>query len=400
VSDGFSSEPSLTRPARNFYNNRMTPTPDVLVIGGGIIGLSTAYFLADAGRRVHVLDKGEFGREASWAGAGILPPGDPAFAVSPVDRLRAWGVSRFAAFSSQLRTLTGIDNGYRACGGIEFLTAEDRYAVELWRVQRVRCERLSERELQSLEPDVRFVPDAEAWHLPDCAQVRNPRHMQALVAACRAKGVTLTPHAEFRAWDRTDDRVTAVTLATGERLTAGQFLLASGAWAEGGLAALGVRLGVKPVRGQLVLFRCPTPPFTRVLMCGKRYLVPRDDGRVLVGSTEEPDAGFEKANTPAGIDELKRFAFDLCPMLRDAEVEMTWAGLRPGSPDGWPYLGPVPGVANVFCAAGHFRAGVQLSLGSARLVTDLLTVNESELPADAFRLDRPPASAEPSAFRS
>jgi glycine oxidase len=166
------------------------------------------------------------------------------------------------------------------------------------------------------------------------------------------------------------------------------------------VAALGVRLGVKPVRGQMVLFRAPRPPFTRVLMSGKRYLVPRGDGRVLVGSTEEPEAGFDKANTPAGIEELRRFAFELCPELREAEIEATWAGLRPGSPDGWPYLGPVPGVANVFCAAGHFRAGVQLSLGSARLMTDLLTGIRSELPADAFRLDRPPVSAERSAFRS
>ncbi len=378
----------------------MTPSPDVLVIGGGIIGLTTAYFLADAGRRVHVLDKGEFGREASWAGAGILPPGDPAFAASPVDRLRAWGVSRFAAVSAELRERTGLDNGYRVCGSIEFLPAEDRYAVGLWQDQRIRCEALSAAALAAVEPGVRSVPDTEAWHLPECAQVRNPWHLRALVAACQASGVTLTPNAEFREWVRTGDRVTAVTLAAGERLSAGQYLLASGAWAEGGLAALGVRLGVKPVRGQIVLFRCPTPPFTRVLMSGKRYLVPRADGRVLVGSTEEPEAGFEKANTAEGIEGLKRFAFDLCPTLRDAEVEQTWAGLRPGSPDDLPFLGPVPGVENVFCAAGHFRAGVQLSLGTARLMTDLLTGTASELPVEAFRLDRPATPLAPSAFRS
>ncbi len=397
MSDGFSSEPSLTLPARTFYNTRMATSPDVLVIGGGIIGLTTAYFLADAGRRVEVLDKGEFGREASWAGAGILPPGDPAFAATPVDRLRAWGVSRFAAFSGELQARTGIDNGYRVCGGIEFLTAEDRYAVELWQQQRIRCERLTD---NRLEPRVRFVPDTEAWHLPDCAQVRNPWHLRALIAACQSAGVALTPHAEFRGWERTGNRVSAAILTNGERRSAGQFLLASGAWADAGLAALGVRLGVTPVRGQIVLFRCPQPPFTRVLMHGKRYLVPRADGRVLVGSTEEPEAGFEKANTADGIADLTRFAFDLCTALREAEIEQTWAGLRPGSPDGLPFLGPVPGVENVFCAAGHFRAGVQLSLGTARLMTDLLTGTASKLPAEAFRLDRPATPLAPSAFRS
>ena len=189
----------------------MTPSPDVLVIGGGIIGLTTAYFLADAGRRVHVLDKGEFGQEASWAGAGILPPGDPAFAATPLDHLRAWGVSRFAAVSAELREQTGLDNGYRVCGGIEFLPAEDRYAVELWKDQRIRCEPLSAAALAAVEPRVRPVPDTEAWHLPDCAQVRNPWHLRALVAACRANGVTLTPFAEFRDWERTGDRVTVST---------------------------------------------------------------------------------------------------------------------------------------------------------------------------------------------
>ena len=375
----------------------MEPSPDVLVIGGGIIGLTTAYFLAEAGRRVEVLDKGEFGREASWAGAGILPPGDPAFAATPVDRLRAWGVSRFAAFSRELQSRTGIDNGYCVCGGIEFLAAEDRYAIDLWRQQRIRCERLTD---NRLEPRVRFVPETEAWHLPDCAQVRNPWHLRALIAACRSAGVTLTPHAEFRDWERTANRVSAALLTNGERRSAGQFLLTSGAWAEGGLETLGVRLGVKPVRGQIVLFRCPTTPFTRVLMHGKRYLVPRSDGRVLVGSTEEPDAGFIKANTADGIADLTRFAFDICPALQDVEIETTWSGLRPGSPDDLPFLGPVPGAENVFCAAGHFRSGVQLSLGTARLMTDLLIGTASELPAEAFRLDRPMVPHAPSAFRS
>lgn len=373
---------------------------DVLVIGGGVIGLTAAYFLADAGRRVAVLDRGELGREASWAGAGILPPGDPAFAATPLDQLRAWGVSRFARFSTELRERTALDNGYRVCGGIEFLTGEDRYAVGLWKAQNIRCEHLKESALAALEPGVPGIPDAEVWLLPDCAQVRNPWHLRALVAACRAKGVELMPNTEFRGWERTGDRVTAIVLAHGERLSAGQYLLASGAWAETGVAALGVRLGVKPVRGQIVLYRCPTPPFTRVLMHGKRYLVPRDDGRVLVGSTEEPEAGFEKANTAEGIAELKRFAESVCPALRGAEVEKTWAGLRPGSPDDLPFLGPVPGVANVFCAAGHFRAGVQLSLGTGRLMADLLTGTPGELPAEPFRLDRPASPAMPSAFRS
>jgi glycine oxidase len=149
-----------------------------------------------------------------------------------------------------------------------------------------------------------------------------------------------------------------------------------------------------------VLFRCTRPPFTQIVMHGKRYLVPRPDGRVLVGSTEEPEAGFEKANTPQGVQELKQFAFDLCPALRDAEVEKTWAGLRPGSPDGLPFIGPVPGRQNVFAAVGHFRAGVQLSIGTAMLIQSWLTGADCPIPADSFRLDRPPDKTSRPAFRS
>ena len=104
-------------------------------------------------------------------------------AAFSLDHLRAWGVSRFAAVSAELREQTGLDNGYRVCGGIEFLPAEDRYAVELWKDQRIRCEPLSAAALAAVEPRVRPVPDTEAWHLPDCAQVRNPWHLRALVAA-------------------------------------------------------------------------------------------------------------------------------------------------------------------------------------------------------------------------
>jgi len=219
-----------------------------------------------------------------------------------------------------------------------------------------------------------------AYLLPDFAQVRNPWHLRALTAACQRVGVTLRPHTPF----------------TREHLRPHRpALVASGAWA-GELFDIPVR----PVRGQIVLFRCHRLPFTHVLMHGKRYLVPRPDGRVQVGSTEEPEAGFEKANTLEGVEGLKAFAFEMCPELRHAEVEKTWAGLRPGSPDGLPYIGPVPGTANVFAAVGHGRAGVQNSIGTALIVRELLAGVPSGLPINAFQLDRVPDKTSRPAFRS
>ncbi len=381
------------------YNTLMGKHPDVLVIGGGIIGLTSAYLLAKAGLAVEVLDKGDLGREASWAGAGIIPPGNPDRAATPIDKLRAIGSARFPDLSAELRELTGIDNGYLRCGGIEFLRPEDGYATALWSAEGIPHRELGADELRRAEPNVEPPPETTPYLLDTCAQVRNPRHLRALIASCERIGVRLSPGTEVAGWAIDSGGVRGVRTGAGTR-SAGRYLVAAGAWAEALLASLGCRPGVRPVRGQIVLFRSWPGVVSRVMMASKRYLVPRSDGRILAGSTEEPEAGFEKANTPEGVRGLTEFARRLVPKLADAEVEKTWAGLRPGSPDGMPFIGPVPGHPNVLVAAGHFRAGVQLSIGTAEIVRDIITGTPPAIPVDAFRLDREPDVTARPAFRS
>jgi glycine oxidase len=218
--------------------------------------------------------------------------------------------------------------------------------------------------------------------------------------------VRLRPGTPVEGWLSLGRRVTGVRLKGGEMVAAGMTILAAGAWSEILLIQLGHAPGVHPVRGQIVLFRTSPPGcellpgFGPILMTGKRYFVPRDDGGVLVGSTEEPEAGFEKQTTAAGVAELLAFATERIPALAQAEVEKTWAGLRPGSADGLPYIGPVPGWDGVLVATGHFRAGVQLSVGTAQLLTDLLTGRPPCVPLEAFRLDRTPDFTTRPAFRS
>jgi glycine oxidase len=197
-----------------------------------------------------------------------------------------------------------------------------------------------------------------------------------------------------------DDRVLSVRLQDGTRREAGQFLIAAGAWADRLLYPLECFAPIRPVRGQIVLLRSPAPPFHNILLWGKNYLVPRDDGRVLVGSTEEPEAGFVKQTTADAVAELIHFAMETVPVLGEAEVERAWAGLRPGSADGMPYLGQVPGYRNVFLAAGHFRAGIQLSTGTALLLTECMTGRRPSVALDAFRPNREPAFDYSPAFRS
>ena len=371
---------------------------DVAIIGGGIIGLTSAYFLAKEGASVAVHDRGDLGKEASWAGAGILPPGDPDRAATPADKLRGIGSLRFPEFSSELRELTGIDNGYRRCGGIEFLAAEDAGVTDVWRAEGISFERLTLDDVKKLEPlgDV----EGEPHLLPACAQVRNPWHLRALVAGCENRNVELTPNCPVESWKFDRGRVVGLFDSTGRLHGAGAYLVSTGAWAGGCLRSLGCGFGIHPVRGQIVLYSGAERLLSRVIIEGKRYLVPRGDGRILAGSTEEPEAGFAKATTPAGESDLRCFAENWIPALARATVEQSWAGLRPTSADGLPAIGPVPGHPNVFAAVGHGRAGIQLSLGPARLMLQHVTGGELPAYADAFRLDRPPNTDFRSAFRS
>ncbi len=368
----------------------MAQTCDVLVVGGGVIGLTTAYELARAGARVHVVDQGGLGQESSWAGAGILPPGNPARARSPFDQLRAHSAAMFPELSADLRQRTGIDNGYLRCGGIELfpggtgLSGGTGLTADEWRGEGVASEWLDEAAARKLEPAL-AAGLGRALYLPDMAQLRNPRHLKALVAGCQALGVKLSPGCPVCRVVHRGSCVETLETAVGA-LHAERFLVAAGAWSDVLLEQVGCKLGVCPVRGQIALLHAP-PVLQRILMYGANYLVPRPDGRVLIGSTEE-DAGFDKRTTAEAIAGLISLACRLAPALARAEVERAWAGLRPGSPDGLPFLGPVPGLDNLYVAAGHFRAGIQLSPATALLMKQLLLDQPLLIPRTPFRLDR------------
>lgn len=363
----------------------MSASPDVVILGGGVIGLTTAYYLARAGVRVQLLDQGDFGQEASWAGAGILPPGNPRCARTPFDQLRARSVSLFPQLSEELKSRTGIDNGYLRSGGLEFVGSDAGHAAEEWRGEGIEVQNLTDQEVHEREP-LLAADLGMAVFLPGMAQVRNPWHLRALIQACQDLGVALHPRQGARDFVRDGARVRAVRTAAGE-IAADTFVIAAGAWSDQLLAGLGCRLGIHPVRGQIVLLHPEKPLLRHILLWGARYLVPRGDGRVLIGSTEE-HAGFDKHNTAAGVQGLLELATALVPALGQAPVEKSWAGLRPGSKDGLPTIGRVPGCDNLFVAAGHFRAGIQLSPGTALLLKELILKETPSTPSAAFRLER------------
>jgi glycine oxidase len=224
--------------------------------------------------------------------------------------------------------------------------------------------------------------------------------MRALKAACEHLGVRIEANVPVVGFRTAGGRIAAAVTEPGAEWPADQFLVAGGAWSDQLLGPIGLRTGVGPVRGQIVLFHPGALLLRRVICVEKRYLVPRDDGRILVGSTEEPEAGFDKRTTPTGIAGLAGFATGIVPALAETPIEKTWAGLRPGSPDGMPFLGRIPGWDNAFIAAGHFRAGIQLSPATGRVMADLIQGRPPALPVDAFLPDRTPGPPVSAAFRS
>ncbi len=363
----------------------MTAHPEVLIIGGGVIGLTTAFFLAREGTRVTIVERGEPGQEASWAGAGILPPGNPAHAQTPFDHLRAQSFVMFPALSEELRERTGIDNGYMRCGGLEFRENEDLTGENEWGGAGIACETLDEASARSLEPGL-AVGLGPATYLPDMAQVRNPRHLKALVAACQACGVGFVLGSAVEGLEKHQGHIKSVKTAT-QRLFAEKYLIAAGAWSDLLLQELGWKPGIRPIRGQIALLNPGRPVLRHILLHGARYVVPRPEGRVLIGSTEE-DVGFHKQTTASAIHDLLALGIRLAPALADTRLEQTWSGLRPGSPDGLPFLGPVPGYDNLYISAGHFRAGIQLSPGTGLLMKELLLGQLPTISAAPFRIDR------------
>jgi glycine oxidase len=358
---------------------------DVIVIGGGVIGLTSAWELAGRGLKVTVLDRQQPGREASWAGAGILPPayfGPPEHPLASLSRATH---PLWPQLSEQLRAETGIDNGFRQCGGINFApdgnpTTLDQ-EIRLWQQAGADVEPLGADAVQSLEPSLSREAGA-GYRLPQTWQVRNPRHLRALLIACLQRGVEIRSDERVLEITRSGGRATGVLTQT-DRLPSDSVLVTAGAWTPGLLRELGSARSIEPIRGQMVLLWTPAPVLSHVIECGPRYLVPRPDGKLLVGSTEER-AGFEKRNTPAGIGGLMDFAVRLVPTLAQARFEQAWSGLRPHPTDDVPLMGRLPGVDNLYVAAGHFRAGLHLSPITARVMAQLMTGRPTDVDLAPF----------------
>ena len=360
---------------------------DLLVVGGGIIGLSIAEACAREGLAVTLLEGAALGGEATTAAAGMVPAASDHPESTPYERLKGRGSDLFPGLSERLRESTGIDNGFRPLGGVEL--APDRAEAEAlreeageWQRQGVAWREIGVGGLRRLEPAVE-LPLETAYLLNDYAVFEPDRHVEALAAACRLHGGRVFQGVGRCRLEVREGRVVGATTDDGTHHRAETTVVAAGAWSQGLLAPMGLEVDTRPMRGQVVCLHTPTRRFERVLMWGRRYLVPRSGDRVILGSTEE-DVGFEPRTTAAAIHEMLGQALAVVPALAEATVEKTWAGLRPGSPDGLPTIGRVPGFESLLLAVGHYRLGLMMSPSTAEAVSQLARGLEPTVPLTDF----------------
>ncbi|AEA71267.1 MULTISPECIES: glycine oxidase ThiO [Pseudomonas] len=352
----------------------MTRQQQVVIVGGGVIGLLTAFNLASEGQRVVLLDRSSVGQESSWAGGGIVSPLYPWRYSPAITALAHWSQDFYPQLGERLFAATGIDPQVHVTG-LYWLDLDDQDEALAW----------AEREGRPMRAvDISAVHDAvpvlgagfsRAIYMADVANVRNPRLVKSLKAALLAMpNVTLHEHCEVSGFIRDGGRVVGVHSSAGE-IRGDEVVLAAGAWSGELLKTLGLKLPVEPVKGQMILYKCASDFLSSMVLAKGRYAIPRRDGHILVGSTLERE-GFDKTPTDTALESLKASAQQLIPALAGAEVVGHWAGLRPGSPEGIPYIGEVPGVAGLWLNCGHYRNGLVLAPASCQLFTDLMLGRE------------------------
>ena len=364
-----------------------------IVVGAGVVGLSIAWELVKRGHRVTVVERGRIGRQASWAGAGILLPANEQTAVHPLEQLTALSNRLHAEWSAELRSETGIDNGYQVCGGVYLARSAGEQAAlaglqSFWDECQIKYCPMSSKELAKRYNFIETSQIRAAMSVPEEAQIRNPLHLLALESACQLRGVDLVSHAEEVVFETQGNELVAIRLGE-RRITADVFCVAAGAWSSQVLTPLGIQLPMIPVRGQMLLYQSSRFLLKTILNEGSRYIVPRQDGHLLVGSTTE-EAGFQNLTTAEGIRELKEFAERLIPKLTSERLLNSWAGLRPATYDGFPYLGKMPNWENGFVATGHFKVGLQQSTGTAVLMAELIETQTPTVEMAVFAPSRVP----------
>lgn len=348
-------------------------TFDVAIAGAGLIGGAIAFELSRAGLAVGIFDQSEPGREASWAGAGIVSPAPESPAGIPAVELGKASVALYPDFAAAVQESCGHSVGFRPKGTLQAIFSRDAARqlstlVALHHGLGLKAEPLRPDDARELEPALSSETEA-ALLRPDEASVDNRELTRGVLAAARNSGAEIHPHQAVREiWPEGNK---CAGLITGEEKIAAKWTVIAAGCFSSQIKGAEAYAPVRPAKGQMAAFRSDAVTIERVLWSDNIYLVPRNDGRILAGATVEY-VGFEREVTPAGMEKIFSAAIELAPELANARIDEMWAGLRPDSPDHLPILGPAD-LDGLLLATGHFRLGITLAPITARLICEWIT---------------------------
>jgi glycine oxidase len=356
---------------------------DCIVIGGGVIGLLTARALHLAGLEVVLVERGKLGGESSWAGGGIISPLYPWRYAEAVNQLAEKSKNIYPELAAQLQAESGVDCELLSSGML-YTDVDEFEAASDWAEKcQQRLELITDRQsLLQIEPALH--PDIErAIWLPDIRQIRNPMLVQALRGSLQSLGLRCIEHTEVDEILHTAGKISGVR--TGQQVIhADRVVVASGAWSARVMQGLG-DIDIEPVKGQMLMFRGEPGQIQTMVLSHGHYIIPRRDGRVLAGSTLEK-TGFEKQITGDAMETLSADAAALIPLLAELPIERQWAGLRPGTLNGIPYICTHPEIDGLYIHAGHYRNGIVLGPASAQLLTEIVLAGDTFCDASAYAM--------------
>ncbi len=368
----------------------METSVDVAIVGGGIIGCSVAYHATRRGARVALVEAERVGSGASGAAAGMLNAQAEAHEPGPFLDLLLSSRRLHGPLGEELYEATGLDPEYVWAGTLRVATDEasrETFAAEYsWqREQGLAARWLDADELHELEPNL-SPRSIAALYLPEDGQVNPPRLVQALALGAALGGARVTEATRVEGLMVEGRRVTGIRTVRG-KIPAGAVVLAGGASSPLLSGELGVCLPVHPVKGEILAVNARPAPVRANVWDSECYVVPKRDGHVIVGATEEPGV-YDRRPTLGGVAHLSRAAVNLVPELSRAPFASSWGGLRPGTPDGRPILGLVEGWEGLFLATGHYRNGVLLSAVTGESIAALALEEASPIDISPFSQGR------------
>jgi glycine oxidase len=364
-------------------------TADVVIIGGGVIGLTIARALVQRGvRDVCLVERSALGTEASFAAGGILAPQAEANARDEFFELACRSRELYPGFAAALGEETGVDVELDSTGTLYVaLTDKDFEEIEKrceWQSRAgLALEKLNPAQARELEPCISESVRG-ALRFPQDIQVENRRLLSALVNSVNKLGVAILTETNVESVSVESERITGVQTSRGF-VSCHAVVVAAGTWSSTIEYARTPK--IEPVRGQMICFDAK-PQLTRhVIYSPRGYLVPRHDGRLIAGSTSE-NAGFNKQVTAGGISHILANAHEISPKISALPIVDTWSGLRPRAPDGLPVLGPCGEIDGLFYATGHYRNGILLAPVTGELIADAVVAGRISPLLAAFSPNR------------